>query len=100
MPRILAIALVLLFIAQPVAIGQQCKPPSRTKAKSTSKSKKARTRRNEAKAAAQLEKAKSLLNAGKRKKVMIQLRKIARRYPGTKASVEAAVILTFSTRKP
>jgi hypothetical protein len=66
MPRILAVALALLLIVPPVAVGQSCKLASRTKAKRTAKSKKARANENEAKAAAQLDKAKSLLNTGKR----------------------------------
>jgi hypothetical protein len=78
------------------------KPATRTKAKKKAKraGKEAKAKRREAEAKARLEKAKSLLNAGKRNQAIKRLRNIVRRYPGTKASVEAAVILTFSTGEP
>jgi hypothetical protein len=47
-----------------------------------------------------LQKAKSLLDAGKRKQGVKCLRNIVSRYPGSKASVKAAVILTFSIGEP
>ena len=95
MPRVLAIVLALLLIAPPVAIVHPCEPASRAKTKNTAKSKKARAKRNEAKAAAQLEKARSLLNAGKRDQAIPRLWKIVRRYPQTRSAITALIILRF-----
>jgi hypothetical protein len=85
MPRYLAVVLALLLLVPPVAIGQPHKPAKGGTAKS-----------KEARAKAQLEKAKSLLNAGKREQAIKRLRKIVRRYPRTRAAVEAAGILSVT----
>jgi len=89
MPRILAAALVFAlaaFVGSPRHPQSSCthKPAKRTKAKS-----------KEARAAAQLEKAKGLLNAGKRKQAVKRLRKLVRRYPKTRAALETLIILSF-----
>jgi hypothetical protein len=96
MPRILPFALVLFLIALPVAFGQSCKPAARTKAKNTAKRKKALAKRNEAKAAARLEKAKLLLDAGKRDQAIPRLWKIVSHYPRTRTAITALIILRFA----
>jgi hypothetical protein len=67
------------------------KPAKRAKAKTNTKAKS-----REAKATAMLEKAWSLLGAGKRKQSVKRLLNIVRRYPKTKAAVEAFIILAFT----
>jgi outer membrane protein assembly factor BamD (BamD/ComL family) len=85
MPRCLAIV-VALAVAVPVpAFGQdRC---TRTPAK------RATAKSREKKAAALLERAKQLLNKGEKDQAVKRLRRIVRRYPRTRAAVEAAVIL-------
>jgi outer membrane protein assembly factor BamD (BamD/ComL family) len=94
MPRILAVALVLALVpVVPLCHGQNCcahNPATRTKAKS-----KGKHASKEARAAAQLEKAQRLLNAGKKKQAIRRLRNIVSRYPKTKAAINAMIILDF-----
>jgi hypothetical protein len=98
MPRILAVALALVLVLPPCH-GQNSsahKPATRTRTKSTAKSKKAGAKIKQAKAAAQLEKAKNLLNADKRAEAIKRLWKIVRRYPRTRAALEALIVLRFA----
>ncbi len=86
MPRYLALV-VALALGVPSSHGQACqsKPTKRTTAES-----------REAKAAALLDKAKRLLNAGKRKQAIKRLLRLVRRYPKTRAAVQAMIQLTFT----
>jgi hypothetical protein len=100
-PSILAFILALALAILPLAHGQNCctnKPAKRAKAKSKGKrgSKEAKAKRQQAKARAQLEEAKSLLDAGKRDKAIPRLWKIVRRYPKTRATLEALILLRFT----
>src|SRR4051794_9488303 len=79
-PGILALVLALLPNTPPLAHGQKCctdMPAKRARAKS-----------NEARAKASLEKARSLLGAGKREQAIKRIRKLVWKYPKTKAAVE------------
>jgi hypothetical protein len=87
MLRTIAVIVALVFLVLPLASAPPCqtKPAKRTTAKS-----------KEAKAAAQLAKARALLGAGKRKEAIQRLRKIVWRYSKTKAVVQALIILGFT----
>jgi len=87
MPHFFALVIVLVFVFPLPAAGKIClkiKPAKR-----------ARTKSLEPKAAAHLEKARTLLGAGKRKKAIKRLRKIICRYPKTTAALEVLVIHGF-----
>jgi len=91
MPRFLVLILALVVPIIPLAHGQNScnhKPATRAKAKKNAKN-------NEAKAAAQLEKAKSLLNAGKREQAIPRLWIIVRRYPRTRSAITSLIMLRF-----
>jgi hypothetical protein len=84
MPHFLAPILALLVPIIPLANGQNCsthKLVKRTSAKG-----------KEAKASAQLAKARALLGAGKRKQAIRRLRKIIWRYSITKAGGEKGLM--------
>jgi hypothetical protein len=72
-------------------------PPAHRKPCCTHKpAKRARAKSQEQKAAAQLDKAQRLLNAGKRQQAVKRLLKIVGRYPKTKAAAHALIILSFT----
>ena len=92
MPRILALVVVQLLAAPPVAIGQYCCTGRQAKPKKS----------REARAKAKLERIKPFINAGKYKTARRRFRKLIRDYPGTVAALQAHIIIlcTFRSKVP
>jgi hypothetical protein len=89
MRHILVLVIAVALTVPPSAIRQKCCTGKRAKG-TTAKSK-------EAKAAAQLGRARLLLGPGKKKQAIKRFRNIVSRYAKAKAAVQAMITLSFTS---